>query len=506
MILMIRAWLEWAEYISIFFTVMALIFSFASNSSSWFFLGVTLTLILNLISRWRSENRTKSRIGATLNIQLRRFSAEVEELKTRLELYINHQKKIVLPPKIVSNTPKSEDKIIASLQEDLESLHKSLVSTIDYLKETKLEVRIKTLETLYESWQSSRKNIPPLESKIKLPDQNILDQSQDFNLQPPTKIAWKCIHLINAHNESVTDIAITYDNKYLLSTSWDKYLKLWSLAEGNEINGTIASEQGVVSLAVSNDDYLDGGIVTGSLDQDVKIWSLELAKDTSLSFALKHNLKEHNGSIHGLEIASDKKIVVSGSYDQSIKQWDLSTGHLLYSSLSENSGINAIALNEPCGFIVTGGGDGILTIWELESEKKLGLLIGNVNSLKSLAISESGEFIAGGCADGSIKIWQLPTTTFSVFLEIEPCLELQGHHGQVMDLFFTSDGQLLYSGGIDGLIRIWHPATAQELGHLKISDDDRIFSLALSLDEQILAAGGVNGNIKIWQQSQIIDN
>ena len=118
-----------------------------------------------------------------------------------------------------------------------------------------------------------------------------------------------------------------------------------------------------------------------------------------------------------------------------------------------------------------------------------------------MAISKSGQLIAAGCADGSIKIWQLPTTTFSVFLEVAPYLELQGHQGQVMDILFTADEQLLYSGAHDGLIKIWHLASAQEIGHLKISEDDRILSLAFSADDQILAAGGVNGTIKIWQQN-----
>ncbi len=500
MIFMIKVWLEWAEYISIFLTFVALIVSFSSNSNSFFFLGITVTIILNVINRWRLEERTKARIAGTLNVQIRRFSAEIEEIKQKVELYINQQKKIVLPPKLMSNISQSDDKIIPSLQEDLENLHQSLLTVINYLKEEKIELRIKNLEVLYESLQSGRKNAPESLANIKLPDKNILSKSTNFDLQPLNKIAWKCIHIINGHNESVTDLAVTNDNQYLLSTSWDNYLKLWSLEQGREVTSIVASKEGITTLAISDNDYFNGGIITGSLEQEITTWSLN---QDSLEFSLIHCLQEHTGSIHGLAVASQHKVIVSGSFDQSLKQWDLKTGNLLSNSLNENGGVNAIAMNESLGLIVTGGADGIITMWQLNGEKELGILIGNSSLIECVAISHSGEFIIGGCANGEIKIWRLPTTTLSVFLEVAPDLELSAHNGQVMNVLLSSDDQLLYSAGVDGFIKIWHFGTAEEIGHLKISEDESILSLSLSNDDRTLVAGGVNGTIKIWQQNKV---
>jgi WD40 repeat protein len=68
-----------------------------------------------------------------------------------------------------------------------------------------------------------------------------------------------------------------------------------------------------------------------------------------------------------------------------------------------------------------------------------------------------------------------------------------------MSLLFSSDGQILYSGAVDGFIKIWYCQTGQELGHLTISDENRVFSLALSNDGNLLAAGGMDGKIKIWR-------
>lgn len=500
MILIILLWLEWLEYLSVLLIVIGLIISLFLQSNTLLFSAIAVTFILNLINRLRSENRSKSRIAGALNVQLRRFSGEVDDINAKITQYIDKQNTLTNPPKISSNVQKSDNPIIASLQQDIESLNKSLTSIIEYIQEHKLEQRIKNLEQLYQSSQSSRKPVNPPLNDVKLPDRSVLTQSKNYDIEPSPKIAWKCLHIINGHSQSVTDLIITHDSKYLLSTSWDQYLKVWSLDTGAQVDAVQASDQGVLTVTASSVDYLDHGIVTGSLDQDLKIWSLKSEKN-SLRLTLNHTLTNHTGSIHGLEIASSGQIIVSGSYDQTLKQWDLQSGNLLQSCYDETGAINAIAIHEENGFIASGGGDGEITIWELGGEKKLGLLVGNVTSLDSIAISKSGSYIAVGCTDGSIKIWHLPNTMFSLFLELEPTLELQGHHGQVMDLIFSPDEQLLYSGGVDGFVKIWHPTTAKELGHLKIGDDNRIFSLSLSKNGEILVAGGVDGTIKIWQQT-----
>lgn len=501
MILVMFAWLELAEYLSILLIVIGLVVYVVSGNNVLLFSSIPLALILNALNRLRLENRTKTRIAAALNIQLRRFSGEIAEIRQKLPTELNVSS-LEKPKSLILNTPKSDNQVIASLQEDLDSLNKSITSIINYLAEHKLDQRVETLEQIWQTAESREMISTANQGDVNLPARRILDQPPpDYDIDIPAKMAWKCIHIFNAHQESVTNIVITGDSKYLLSVSWDQDLKLWSLEDGSELDAIRGSDQGLLTVSIRQNNYLDHGIATGSLDQDIKIWSLQGGDNEPLRFRLEHTLTQHSGSIHGLEIATARGILVSGSYDQTVKQWDLQTGRLLHSCYDDTGSINAIAVHEQGGLIASGGGDGMITLWELGSEKKLGLLVGNLTSLESIAISQSGEMIAAGCADGSIKIWDLPPTMFNLFQEIEPSIELLGHQGQVMDLIFDPDGELLYSGGVDGLVKIWHPTTGTELGHLKIGDDNRIFSLSLSSNGQILAAGGVDGTIKVWQRN-----
>ncbi len=505
MILQKLIWLELAEYVSIFFVFIGLILYLFNGQTFLLFCFIPLSLIFNTLNRLRLEKRTKIRIAAALNIQLRRFSAEIAQLKYKVQSQSQQQITIEKPQAPSVNSSQSEDEVINSLHTDLNNLNRSITSIINYLdihNLENLEQKIQTIEQICQTPEARQKMALGDPQKVNLPAQTILNQPPpEYDINAPMKMSWQCVHIFNAHQESVTDLFITNDKQYLLSVSWDQDLKLWSLTEGEEIDSIKGSEQGLLAVTGCLDDYTDYGIATGSLDQDIQIWSLKKNKRNNWEFHSEHTLTQHSGSIHGLEIATNQKILVSGSYDQTVKQWDLRSGTLICSCYDETGSVNAIAVNEKRNFIASGGGDGMVTLWALGSEEKLGLLTGNLTSLESLAISNGGDMVVAGCSDGSIKVWYLPESIFNLFQEIEPSLEFMAHHGQVMNLVFSPDGNLLYTGGVDGLIKIWHSTTGKELGNLKISEDNRIFSLTVSQDGTLLAAGGVDGIIKVWEKT-----
>ncbi len=492
-------WLEIIEGIFLFFTLVALLVASKTQQYLPFYLLLIVDLVLGIISRWRAELRHKARIAAALNVQLKRFSAIVAELRENLHQFLAEEKTVIIPPKL-HEAPKSDNEVIASLQEDIESLNISISSLIRYIKENRIELRLKNLEKLYQELQTSRRG-------LELPDQNLLQESKKIDVSPPPRLAWRCLHIIKAHSQSVTDLAITADEKYIVTTSWDQYLCLWSLKEGTEVSRVEAAAQGVLCLCLRQDNYQEFGIATGGLDQQIRVWSLVPGKK-SIEFQLEYTLTNHTGSVHCLAIVGSKNLLVSGSYDQTLKQWELTTGELVCSCYHEAS-VSSLAVHEGLGYVASGTSDGLVTLWQLGGEEKLGILMGNMAEVEAVAVNDTGEIIAAGCADGTIKIWKLPTTIFSIFLQVEPCLVLNAHHGQVMDLIWSPDSQLLYSAGTDGLIKIWYVVGGRggalsllELGHLKISEANRIFSLSLSPDGRRIAAGGIDGTVKVWENSR----
>jgi len=81
--------------------------------------------------------------------------------------------------------------------------------------------------------------------------------------------------------------------------------------------GTIqAHDQGILAVVFVGDRK----IATGSYDQKIKIWSFAPRESGSIALQLEAILTAHQGSVQSLAIAADHQILVSGSYDQTVKQ------------------------------------------------------------------------------------------------------------------------------------------------------------------------------------------
>jgi WD40 repeat protein len=505
------SWLDIAEYISLFFTFIGLIIFLVSGKLfSWIFF-LFISLILSSINRFRLEIRTRSRIAAALKIQLRKFSKELHEIEAKFNYSFPEAPNLKSPQLSLNHLQPSDNIIIASLQQDLENLDQSITSIVNYINKYMFHKKIEILAKKYETISQKIEQFTQednISKEVNVLDENLLlNKPQSNSLEPTFNINWECLYIIPAHSQSVTGLAISDDRQLLVSVSWDQTLKLWSLEEGNLIDSVVASDQGLLVVSInkfslSNPNSCQYCMATGSFDQKIKIWSLTRDKKDNLMISLAHTITGHTGSIHGLAIADGDNILVSGSYDQTVKQWDLETGKLLESSYDESGSIYAIAIHQQGKFIASGGGDGSIKIWALGTGEMLCLLTGNIISVESVALSSSGEIIAAGCVDGTIKLWYLKEDLFTSSLEVNPSLVILAHQGQVMSLVFSRDGQILYSSAVDGLIKIWHVQTGKELGHLTISEENRVFSLALSSDGKLLAAGSMDGKIKIWQQNQ----
>ena len=509
------SWLEIAEYISLFCTFISLIIFFLDDQFIWLGVFLFISLILSAINRYRLEIRTRARIAGALKVQLKKFSEQINEIKEKLNYSWENSPQLKSPQRSFNQVQSSDNVVIASLQQDLDTLDQSISSVVNYINKYLPHKGIESLDQKYQTLaQKIAEFIPEnniskedkwLDSDSNGDDFNVVSNNSPSDLQDDFfSISWECLHFIDAHSQAVTGLAISDDNKCLVSVSWDQTLRLWSVEDGTLMDKIEASDQGLLVVTakkfrVNEPDSCGYCIATGSFDQNVKIWSLRRDRKDRLMISLEHTLTGHNGSIHGLGIGYKNGILVSGSYDQSLKQWDLETGKLLESSYDQSGSIYAIAIHEQGEFIASAGGDGSITIWSLGRGERLSLLTGNIVSVESLAISRSGEIIAAGCVDGTIKLWYLPEDIFTTEKEINPSFIIPAHNGQVMSLLFSSDGQILYSGAVDGFIKIWYCQTGQELGHLTISDENRVFSLALSNDGNLLAAGGMDGKIKIWR-------
>ena len=114
------------------------------------------------------------------------------------------------------------------------------------------------------------------------------------------------------------------------------------------------------------------------------------------------------------------KILVSSSYDKTIKTWDITSGSCLSTLRGHTDPVRSVCFS-PCGEKIASGG---------------GFQYGN--------------------KDYSIRIWDAKTGE-------QIGSPLRGHSAVVNSVCFSSDGTQLTSGSDDTTVRNWDPTTCASL-------------------------------------------
>ncbi|MEI7489390.1 MAG: WD40 repeat domain-containing protein, partial [Chryseobacterium sp.] len=142
----------------------------------------------------------------------------------------------------------------------------------------------------------------------------------------PSKLTLSDLNDSEGHKDWISCLAVTQDNKFLVSGSLDGTIKIWNLENKSkpEPINTISINRRINSLAISHDGKI---LVSGDSGNTIKIWeiktwTLEELKNLK-SESATFTFTDHEDDVYSLAISSDNKLLVSGSADNTIKIWDL---------------------------------------------------------------------------------------------------------------------------------------------------------------------------------------
>jgi WD40 repeat protein/tRNA A-37 threonylcarbamoyl transferase component Bud32 len=283
---------------------------------------------------------------------------------------------------------------------------------------------------------------------------------------------------LTGHSREVSSVAISPDGKTLASGSWDKTIKLWNLATGEEIRTLTGHSSSVYSVAISPDGKT---LASGSGDKTIKLWNLETGEQI-------RTLTGHSNLVDSVAISPDGKTLASGSWDDTIKLWNLETGKQIRTLTGHSREVESIAISPDSKTLASGSGDNTIKLWNLETGEQIRTLTGHSSLLLSIAISPDGKSLASG--DGNtIELWNLETG--------KQIRTLTGHYYPVLSIAISPDGKTLAGSG-DKTIILWNLETGEQNRTLTWHSDS-VRSVAISPDGKTLASGSYDDTIKIWR-------
>ena len=113
----------------------------------------------------------------------------------------------------------------------------------------------------------------------------------------------------------------------------------------------------------------------------------------------------HSDSVKSIAISPDGQTFVSGSWDNTIKIWNLHTGELIRTLIGHSSSVQSVAITPDGQTLVSGSNDKTIKVWNPHTGELIKTLVGHSDSVKSVAISPDGQTIVSGGRDGAIKVW-----------------------------------------------------------------------------------------------------
>ena len=352
------------------------------------------------------------------------------------------------------------------------------------------------------------------------PDGKFIASGSDDNTIKLWDVATgECIKTFEGHTSGVCYVAYSPDGKYIASGSYDNSIKLWNVAIGECVNTFKGHTRTVYSVAFSP----DGKYIVSYSIWELKIWDIateeciksfitkggrtvaispngkQIAFDNGINnyitirkLSTVEKLVINEKDLSSMPIVSycpNGKYIASGSWDNTIKLWNVITGECIKTFEGHTNWVNSVAFSPDGKYIASGSWDKTIKLWDVQTGECIKTFEGHEDSVYSVAFSPDGKYIASGSNDKTIKLWYVSTGE---------CIKtFEGHTNWVNSVAFSPDGKYIASGSWDETIKLWDVAIGECIKTFE-GHTDGVSSVSYSPDGKYIVSGSLGGEIKLW--------
>jgi len=236
--------------------------------------------------------------------------------------------------------------------------------------------------------------------------------------------------------------------------------------------------------------------LTGSWDKTLRLWDLNTGQ-TTRQFA------SHTKDVLSVAFSADNRQIVSGSRDKTIKLWNTlaqckyTIGEDCHQDWVSNVRFSPSNANP---VIVSAGWDKIVKVWNLANCRLKTNHIGHGGYINTVTVSPDGSLCASGGKDGNAMLWDLN--------EGKHLYTLEGN--DIINALSFSPNRYWLCAAVGPVVKIWDLEDKRVVDELKpdiVSSSTskaappQCISLAWSPDGQTLYAGYTDNVIRVWQVS-----
>uniref|UniRef100_A0AAQ5Z4G3 Autophagy-related protein 16 domain-containing protein n=1 Tax=Amphiprion ocellaris TaxID=80972 RepID=A0AAQ5Z4G3_AMPOC len=287
------------------------------------------------------------------------------------------------------------------------------------------------------------------------------------------------LHVFEAHDGEVNAVRFSPGSRLLATGGMDRRVKLWEVVAG-ESGALTGSNAGITSIEF---DSAGSYLLAASNDFASRIWTVD-------DYRLRHTLTGHSGKVLSARFLLDNARIVSGSYDRTLKLWDLRS-KVCMKTVFAGSSCNDIVCTEQC--VMSGHFDKKVRFWDIRAEsivRELELL-GRVTSLD---LNHDRSELLTCSRDDLLKIIDLRTNA------VRQTFSAQGFKcgADWTRVTFSPDGSYVAGGSADGALYVWNVLTGKVDRTLDRNHNSAINSVSWSPSGAYVASVEKGSKAILW--------
>ncbi len=254
-----------------------------------------------------------------------------------------------------------------------------------------------------------------------------------------------------------------------------------------------------------------GRLASGSWDKTLRLW--DIATGETL-----HLLDRYGAYVSAAAISPDGTLLAAASLESQLAVglivWTCaSTGRNLRTAILtmgarrtalgggtavDADWIRCLAFSPDGATLASGADDKTVTLWDTSTHREVELLEGHAGAVHALSFSPDGTTLAAATWRG-VVLWDVGSKT--------RIGSLGGHAREVRAATYSPDGSLLASAGHDGTIRLWDASSHELLSETHVLTPQTgvraprtqgILALAFCPNGLFLVSSDTDGMVRVW--------